>query len=67
MAERGITQNHIEEALRNIVTTFRTRQDSTCVEGKVADGRILRMYVLGDLPEDDARVAIIKTVAWKEV
>ena len=63
MKSRNVSENQILQVLEQHDFSSSTRQDSTLLVKKFADGRELKVWVVGELPIG-VRV-IIKSVAWK--
>jgi hypothetical protein len=65
MRQRGVTRDDIEVALDDIVSTWSTPKDSTCIHGRSSTGRLLTIWVVGDhWPQSDTLT--IKSTAWKD-
>lgn len=64
MYERGVTEEHVEFALRYYMTSFETPGGSTQLRAMFADGSVLKVWIAGGIPLGPN--VIIKSTAWME-
>lgn len=67
LIDRGISKREVREALERATTAYPTPQGSTCIVGSTATGRVLKVWVVGNvtLPIGDQKL-VIKSVAGKD-
>lgn len=64
MEQRGITEQHIREALSNILIQRDAEPGSVCILGMTDGGGKLAIYVSGSMPPTEPLA--IRTVVWRE-
>jgi hypothetical protein len=65
MRSRGIAEQDIGAALADIVSTWPTPEDSTCIVGRTSSGRLLKIWVVGAHWPQSGTLTI-KSSAWKD-
>jgi hypothetical protein len=64
MLQRGVTLTDIEFVLEFYTSSFTTQHNSTELRAMLADGRVLKVWIVGSIPLTEP--VIIKSVAWME-
>lgn len=65
MRRRKITRAEVEQALQNVTIAYSTPKGSTCMVGVTAEGRVLKVWVVGTerpIPEP----WVLKSTAGKD-
>lgn len=64
-AQRGVTDQELNEALSNIISTVSTPEDSTCIVGKTRRGKTLKIWIVGTTFPPPTDVWVLKSIAVK--
>lgn len=64
LRERHIEEQHLQQALSNIIMQRPAEPGSVCIVGIVKDGRQLAIYVSGGMPPVEPLA--IRTVVWRD-